>query len=223
MEQEEKGAAPDARSETGGEHSADSNGTSDDASRIETPGPGDTAPEEHVQKRTKRESRKELLEHLQKKNAQLMDLDKEVKNVTEQLKNKEDRLLRLAADFENYRKRTHREWELLQKRANADLIREFMVGIDNLDRAFAALGDADESLREGLRLIHSGFMDILGKAGVVEMDVAGTKFDPRYHEAVGEIESERVESGHIAEVVQKGYMLHDEVLRPARVMVSKKP
>lgn len=222
MEQEKNDVAPEKESETGMNRPDEPAIETAGGSAAGESGGGTTAGEDDMQKRTKRQSRKELLEHLQKKNAQLMALDKEAKDATQQLKNKEDRLLRLAAEFENYRKRTQREWELHQKRANADLIREILGGIDNFDRAFAALGATEEALQEGLKLIHAGLLDILKKAGVREMEAMGAKFDPQYHEAVGEMESADVEEGRVAEVVQKGYLLHDEVLRPARVMIAKK-
>lgn len=222
MEQEKNDVAPEKESETGMNRPDEPAIETAGGSAAGESGGGATTGENDMQKRTKRQSRKELLEHLQKKNAQLMALDKEAKDATQQLKNKEDRLLRLAAEFENYRKRTQREWELHQKRANADLIREILGGIDNFDRAFAALGATEEALQEGLKLIHAGLLDILKKAGVREMEAMGARFDPQYHEAVGEMESADVEEGRVAEVVQKGYLLHDEVLRPARVMIAKK-
>ena len=176
---------------------------------------------EPVQKRIKRASRKELLELVHRKNTMLQELDKEVKKTKQDLIAKEDRLLRLAAEFENYRKRTRREWELLQKTANADLIKEIVGGIDNFDRAFANLGGADSQIEEGIRLIHVGLMDVLKKAGLGEIEALNRKFDPLFHEAVGEIESE-IEEGHVAQVIQRGYMLNDQVMRPARVIVSRK-
>jgi molecular chaperone GrpE len=222
VEQEKNDVAPEKESETGMNRPDEPAIETAGGSAAEESGGGAAAGEDYMQKRTKRQSRKELLEHLHKKNAQLMALDKEAKDATQQLKIKEDRLLRLAAEFENYRRRTQREWELHQKRANADLIREILGGIDNFDRAFAALGATEEALQEGLKLIHAGLLDILKKAGVREMEAMGAKFDPQYHEAVGEMESADVEEGRVAEVVQKGYLLHDEVLRPARVMIAKK-
>jgi molecular chaperone GrpE len=181
------------------------------------------APElEQVQKRTKRAGRKELFDLIKRKSDMLAAMDKELKKTQQELKVKEDRILRLAAEFENYKKRTRREWELLQTRANADLIREIIGGIDNFDRAFEHYGEEDAHLREGLRLIHNGLMDILRKAGLTEIDALHQKFDPSVHEAVGEIESADVEEDHVAQVVQKGYRLHDSVLRPARVLVSRK-
>ncbi len=176
----------------------------------------------HVQKRTKRTSRRELFDLIQRKNTTLAAMDKELKKTQQDLKAKEDRLLRLAAEFENYKKRTRREWDLLQKRANADLIGEIIGGIDNFDRAFEHYGEENAQLREGLRLIHNGLMDILRKAGLSEIEALNQKFDPSVHEAVGEVESADVEEGHVARVVQRGYRLHDAVLRPARVLVSRK-
>lgn len=174
-----------------------------------------------VQKRTKRARRKELLDLIQRKNAMLMELDRELKKAKQDIVNKDDRLLRMAAEFENYKKRTRREWELLQKNANADLIKEIIWGIDNFDRAFANLGGAEDHIQEGIKLIHAGLMDILKKAGLMEIEAQDQKFDARYHEAVGEIESD-IEEGHVAQVLQRGYTLHNQVLRPARVLVSKK-
>jgi molecular chaperone GrpE len=185
----------------------------------ETP---DQSPEpENVQKRFKRSKRKELLDLIERKNAMLMELDRQLKNAKQDIAKKEDRLLRLAAEFENYKKRTRGEQELLRKTASADLIREIIWGIDNFDRAFANLGGAEDHIQEGIRLIHAGLMDILTKAGLKEIEAQGQNFDARYHEAVGEIESD-VEEGRVAQVMQRGYMLHDQVLRPARVLVSKK-
>ena len=174
-----------------------------------------------VQKRTKRARRKELLDLIQRKNTMLLALSKELNKTKEDLVIKEDRLLRMAAEFENYKKRTRREWELLQKNANADLIKEIIWGIDNFDRAFANLGGAENHIQEGIRLIHSGLMDVLKKAGLMEIEAQDRKFDAQYHEAVGEIESD-IEEGHVAQVIQRGYTLHNQILRPARVLVSKK-
>jgi len=176
---------------------------------------------EGVQKRFKRSKRKELLDLIERKNTMLMELDKQLKNAKQDIAIKEDRILRLAAEFENYRRRTRAEQELHRKNSNADLIKEIIWGIDNFDRAFANLGGAEDHIQEGIRLIHAGLMDILTKAGLKEIEAQGRSFDARYHEAVGEIESD-VQEGCVAQVMQRGYMLHDQVLRPARVLVSKR-
>jgi len=187
----------------------------------ETQPPAEEPDSEPVQKRTKRGGRKELLDLIQRKNSMLQELDRELKKSKQDLQTKDDRLLRLAAEFENYKKRTRREWELLQKQANADLIKDIVGGIDNFDRAFANLGGADSQLQDGIRLIHLGLMDILKKAGLIEIEALNQRFDPQYHEAVGEVESE-IEEGHVAQVIQRGYVLNDQVIRPARVLVSRK-
>jgi molecular chaperone GrpE len=183
---------------------------------------GERENHEAVQKRTKRAGRKELLELMRQKNDLLVTLDNGLKKANQDLRIKEDRLLRLAAEFENYKKRMRREWELLQKRANADLIKEIIGAIDNFDRAFANLEGTDGQLHDGIRLIQAGLLDVLKRAGLREIEALNQKFDPVYHEAVGELESEEVEEGHVAQVVQKGYFLNDNLLRPARVMVAKK-
>lgn len=185
------------------------------------PSGGEEHPEQEP-KRAKKAGRKGLLDLIQKKNTMLQELVKELKSTKESLAIKEDRILRLTAEFENYRKRTRREWELLQKKANADLIGEILGAVDNFDRAFANLGGSDERMQEGLRLIHSGLMDVLGKAGLREIESMKQKFDPLYHEAVGELESEDVEEGFVARVIQRGYLLNDTVIRPARVIVAKR-
>ena len=188
---------------------------------------GETEPPEEepdskpVQKRTKRGGHKGLLDLIQRKNSMLQELDKELKQSRQDIQTKEDRLLRLAAEFENYKKRTRREWELLQKQANADLIKEIIGGIDNFDRAFANPGGAESQVQDGIRLIHAGLMDVLKKAGLIEIEALSQKFDPQYHEAVGEVESE-IEEGHVAQVIVRGYILNDQVIRPARVLVSRK-
>jgi molecular chaperone GrpE len=214
---EENAGAPRERSASE-EDGSGSGAVSEDGIPGEAGGGEDA---ELVQKRTKRARRRELLDLLQRKNAMLMELDKELKKTKQDLAVKEDRLLRMAAEFENYKKRTRREWELLQRNANADLIKEIIWGIDNFDRAFENLGGAENHIQEGIRLIHSGLMDILKKAGLKEIEAQDQKFDARYHEAVGEIESD-IEEGHVAQVIQRGYSLNDQVLRPARVLVSKK-
>ena len=187
----------------------------------ETRSPAEEPDSEPAQKRTKKGGRKGLLDLIQRKNSMLQELDKELKKAKQDIQTKEDRLLRLAAEFENYKKRTRREWELLQKQANADLIKEIIGGIDNFDRAFANAGGADGQLQDGIRLIHVGLMDTLRKAGLIEIEALNQKFDPQYHEAVGEVESENKE-GHVAQVIQRGYILNDQVIRPARVLVSRK-
>jgi molecular chaperone GrpE len=167
-------------------------------------------------------SRKELLKLISKKNDMLQQMEDEITAQEEELKIKEDRLLRIAAEFENYKKRTRREWELLEQRAKAELITDILGALDDFDRALEALGERDDHVADGVVLIVTGLKDILMRSGLREIEVLGKKFDPQYHEAVGGMESEDVEEGLVVHVVQKGYELNDQLLRPAKVIVSKK-
>jgi molecular chaperone GrpE len=172
-------------------------------------------------KKSKKASKSELADHLARKNEMLQMLRERLIETDKILKLKEDRLIRLAAEFENYKKRTRREWDLLKNQANAGLITDILGILDDLDRAFEHSGDSIEHFRDGISLIHSSLLDMLKRSGLSEIEAAGMPFDPQYHEAVAEMQSEDVESGIIAEVIQKGYLLNDQVIRPARVIVSR--
>jgi molecular chaperone GrpE len=172
-------------------------------------------------RRSKKATRAEIADHLARKNEMLQKLRERLVETEESLELKEDRLIRLAAEFENYKKRTRREWDLLKNQANAGLLTEILGILDDLDRAFEHSGDSIEQFRNGIALIHSSLLDLLRRNGLMEIEALGRAFDPQYHEAVAEMHSEEVESGFVAEVVLKGYMLNDQVLRPARVVVSK--
>lgn len=178
--------------------------------------------EDSVQKRPKRASRKELLELIQRKNKMLQAMEKAVQKARQELENKDDKMLRMAAEFENYKKRTRREWELLQKKANADLIKDLLGILDDFDRALDSSGNEEDHFHSGIRLIHSGLLEVLRRAGLKEVEAQGVPFNPQFHEAMGEIDTDDTEEGFVAHVVQKGYMLNELLLRPARVIVAKK-
>jgi molecular chaperone GrpE len=131
-------------------------------------------------------------------------------------------LQRLAAEFDNYRKRVARDQQLLVARATERLVNELLPVVDDLERALDAAEHHEEAkLEEGVRLVHRALEDALRRQGLQEIDVAG-KFDPHVHEALLAQASE-AEEGTVIEVVQKGYKLGDLVLRPARVVVSAGP
>src|SRR5918911_4868974 len=133
-----------------------------------------------------------------------------------------DRLQRLAAEFDNYRKRNARESAALIDRANERLVKELLPVLDDLGRALDAAEEHEEAkLEEGVRLVHRALADLLAKEGLAEIDTDG-KFDPHVHEALLSQPSD-VEEGSVIEVVQKGYKLGDKVLRPARVVVATPP
>jgi len=128
-------------------------------------------------------------------------------------------LKRVAAEFENYRKRVLRDQESLVARAHERLVRELLPVLDDLERALAAAEEHEEAkLEEGVRLVHRELKAALDREGVAEIETDG-HFDPHVHEALLSQPSE-AEEGSVLEVLQKGYKLGDHVLRPARVVVA---
>ena len=133
-----------------------------------------------------------------------------------------DRLQRLAAEFDNYRKRSAREQAEQATRANERLVKELLPIVDDLGRALEAAADHEEAkLEEGVRLVHRSLESVLQQQGLAEIATDG-KFDPHVHEALLSQPSELPE-GDVLQVIQKGYSLGDRVLRPARVVVSSGP
>jgi molecular chaperone GrpE len=128
-------------------------------------------------------------------------------------------LQRLAAEFDNYRKRVARDQALLATRAAERLVKELLPVVDDLERALEAAEHHEEAkLEEGVRLVHRALADALRKQGLQEIEVEG-RFDPHVHEALLSQPAD-ADEGSVIEVVQKGYKLGDLVLRPARVVVS---
>jgi molecular chaperone GrpE len=134
----------------------------------------------------------------------------------------DDRLLRLAADFENYKKRTARERSEYIALANERLLSELLPILDDLERALTAAEEHEEArLEDGVRLVHRSLASLLERYGVTPIETDG-KFDPHVHEALLSQPSE-AEEGSVIDVVQKGYKLADRVVRPARVVVAALP
>ncbi len=136
-----------------------------------------------------------------------------------------DRLARVSADFENYKKRVGREKDDAIKFGNEKAFKEILPVIDNLRRALLAApsDDASKVFVDGVRLVAKGLEDALGRFGVVGYDSLGMTFDPAKHEAVGARAHETIPAQHVAEEYQRGYLLHDRLLRPALVIVSSGP
>jgi len=146
----------------------------------------------------------------------------DTEQVEEQQPEQDDRLLRLAADFDNYKKRAAREREEYVVLANERLLKELLPVLDDLERALNAAEDHEEAqLEEGVRLVHRSLASLLQRNGVVEIATEG-KFDPHVHEALLSQPSE-AEEGSVIDVVQKGYKLGERVVRPARVVVAAPP
>jgi molecular chaperone GrpE len=141
------------------------------------------------------------------------------------LQESEDRVLRLAADFDNTRKRLEREREISLKYAEENILRELLPGIDNIERAMDQGREANnlESLLHGVELTRDGLLATLEKYGVKAIDSLGQPFDPNIHEALAMEETDTMEPNKVLREFQKGYMYKDRLLRPSKVIVSKAP
>jgi molecular chaperone GrpE len=147
-----------------------------------------------------------------------------------QEENGDARYMRLAADFQNYKKRTEKEKSDIYAYANEKFAADLLDVIDNFERAMgqgAASADAetdggaDEKFLEGMKLIMDQLVNVLERNDVAEIDAVGAEFDPNLHHAVQMEESGEYESGKVTKVIQKGYKIRNKVLRPAMVMVAK--
>jgi molecular chaperone GrpE len=142
-----------------------------------------------------------------------------------------DRMLRTAAEFENYKKRAEREKNEFMKYIATEFVMDLLPIMDNLERAInvadqketentSAGGQGSESFREGIKLIYKQLQDVLTKRGVTPIEAVGKPFDPNIHEAVMQAPSDRYPENVVSEEFQKGYMLHDRVIKASMVSVS---
>jgi molecular chaperone GrpE len=148
-----------------------------------------------------------------------------IKELEGRLEQAEERVLRTAADAENFKKRLQREKEEQSRYANETFMRELLPVIDNLERALQHSADApnQEGLVDGLNMTLKGFFDTLARFGCTVIEAIGKTFDPNFHEAVSQEESSKVEPNTVLKELQKGYMLKERLLRQAMVIVSKPP
>ncbi len=133
-----------------------------------------------------------------------------------------EQLIRTLADFDNFRKRAEREKETVRRFALFDVLREFLGVFDNLERALAASGSA-EDLKKGVEMIVRQFENVLRQNGVAPLEVVGQLFDPSVHEAVSREEKGDIEKPTVTAEHQRGYMMHERLLRPAMVTVAMPP
>lgn len=131
-----------------------------------------------------------------------------------------DQHLRLAAEYDNYRKRTTREKETIYQDAKMDTIAKFLEVYDNLERAVTQAGDDDNVHKKGMEMIFHQLQGILEKLGVTVIDPAGQPFDPERHNAVMHVDDENLGENVVAQVFQKGFLLGDRVIRFATVQVA---
>lgn len=139
------------------------------------------------------------------------------KELEKQIEEYKNSLIRLQADFENYIKRTNKEKDEIIRLANSNLIKELLIVLDDFEQALQKT--EDEENKEGLILLHKNFFKILENQGLKQIESLGKKFDPYTHEVIKSINSNK-EENEVVEEVQKGYFLHDIILRPSRVIIS---
>lgn len=172
---------------------------------------GHTQSEEHKKKKKKDELIEELTNTIAEKERRIKEL--------------EERLLYLQADFENFKKLKSKERQDLLRFGNEALIKELLPVIDNLERAIAHIDESDtyKAIREGIQLALNEFLKVLERAGVTRIDAIGKRFDPNLHEAFFQEERTDVEPGTVIAEHQKGYMLNGRLIRPSLVSISKMP
>ena len=143
----------------------------------------------------------------------------QLEKLTAELKEKEDRVLRLQADFENFRRRTSKEKEELSAVVNQGMLKDMLPLLDNFERAMAAEAKDGEAFQKGVEMIFTQFTEILKKNGLEHIEVEGQKFDPNFHQAVMRVQNADMEDDDIAQELQKGYMVKGRVIRPSMVQV----
>lgn len=146
-------------------------------------------------------------------------LNKKLEEQSSECEQLKDQLLRVRADFDNYRKRMLREMNQIRQTASANLIRALLPALDNLERALAH-ASAEEGFVEGVGMVYKQFQEVLANEGLEPLAALHEIFDPNIHDALATMPSENVEAGRIMEEYERGYRLRDTVLRPARVVVS---
>ena len=133
----------------------------------------------------------------------------------------QDRLLRQAAEFDNYRKRVERERKDWAQFAAVEFVQDLLPMIDDFERALQIDAPGSESYRQGLEIIHRALMEMLRKRGVTPIEAVGTAFDPQIHQAVAYDEAPDRRDGEVMEQFTRGYRLGDKLIRPAMVKVAK--
>jgi len=154
----------------------------------------------------------------------MKDLEVQLEAKEQEAKENYDRLLRVSAEFENYKKRTSRELEEFRKFANQSLIKELLSVVDNLELAMKSTNGhetIDQGLLQGLEMTHKEILKIFEKFNVKPIEAQGQVFDPTFHEAVMQEETDEVNANTIVNELQKGYLIHNRLLRPSMVVVAR--
>jgi molecular chaperone GrpE len=145
----------------------------------------------------------------------------EVERLERDLAREHDLYLRALADFDNYRRRVERDRATVARSGKREIIAPLLEVLDGFERALQHVDDAPTTMIEGLLALQRQLLRLLEAQGITPFESIGQRFDPARHDAIGMVESEDVESGAVAEELQRGYRWGDEMLRPARVRVAK--
>ena len=148
----------------------------------------------------------------------------DIKELKEQLASERDRVLRLSAEFENYSKRKQRELDDFKKFANETVFKQLLTVVDNLERAISSIKDNSDKggVLEGVQLTYKEIIKLFETFNVKPVEAENQPFNPNFHQAVTQEETDDFPENTVSKVLQKGYVLHDRLIRPAMVVVSKK-
>ena len=167
----------------------------------------------------KEEINDKVKEEKNQKADEIIELKKQIESQKVQIDETEDRLKRVAAEFDNYKKRNTKERDGMYNSLVADIISNFLPVIDNLEKAVAT-ETKDEEYKKGIELVLKQFKDVLTARGVVEIEAVGKTFDPELHEAVSSVQDETKGEKEIVQEYRKGYKIGDRVIRHSMVVVA---
>ncbi|MDD5807887.1 MAG: nucleotide exchange factor GrpE [Oscillospiraceae bacterium] len=181
------------------------------------PAPEENKAEEKKKEETKAEAKQEAAQETFTLTKEQME---KMEGLAKALADEQDKYLRLAAEYDNYRKRTAKEKEAIYTDAKIDTIKSMLGVYDNLERGIAQYADEESPHRKGLEMVFKQFKECLAKLDVKQMEAVGKPFDPEKHSAVVHVEDERYGENEVVEVLQQGFTLGEKVLRFAIVKVA---
>ncbi|MDD5964776.1 MAG: nucleotide exchange factor GrpE [Oscillospiraceae bacterium] len=181
------------------------------------PAPEENRAEEKKKEETKAEAKQETAQETFTLTKEQME---KMEGLAKALADEQDKYLRLAAEYDNYRKRTAKEKEAIYTDAKIDTIKSMLGVYDNLERGIAQYADEESPHRKGLEMVFKQFKECLAKLDVKQMEAVGKPFDPEKHSAVVHVEDERYGENEVVEVLQQGFTLGEKVLRFAIVKVA---
>lgn len=160
-----------------------------------------------------------MQEENQEQNEELKVLIEQIESKKAEIEEKDDRLKRLMAEFDNFKKRSQKERDTLYNSLVSDIFQNLLPVIDNLEKA-SSVQTEDENYKQGVEMVLKQFKDVLNANGVKEIESIGQTFNPELHEAIGSVEDENLGEKEIKEEYRKGYMIGDKVIRHSLVVVA---